>query len=1129
MSDKIKRFTKKIIAAALVLTLVGGAAVTGTVIDFAPASITVNAAGTTQVAYTIDESGTLTIKAGTYENPYFSINEGKDTVKNITSEAGVIFTGDCLSLFSYFSLCESIDVSNADFSEATSLKNLFAYNSKLKSVKMAKITTSNLTNTSSMFSICPLLENLDLDINTSNVTDMSYMFYDCTALQNVDFGDNFKTDNGNNFEYMFAYCYALTELDLSKLSFAAATDMESMFRSCSSLKELNFGNDIDTGNVQYFDSMFYDCSSLNKINGLTKFNTLSATSFSSMFYGCTSLSELDLSSFDASNAVSANPDYYSDVMFSSSGIRTITISDKFPIKKNAELLNTGAVDNAKSAVLGWIVNGDQSGQIISGGDEYAEINGAGTYIRKTSELKWSYDIFDGSEGGKRALTLEEGEYNSSILESIKTECGHMLEAYNEEHGTNYNVDNYWEPEVFSYIVNDGVTFFGNCSDMFDARYTGHSVSLEFKGHIVTQHLTNMAGMFEGSESAPFTITGLDLNDYDTSEVTDMSRLFVGLDVEELNVSSFDTRNVEKMVGMFKNVKAKKIIFGDKFDTSKVYAMGGMFRDSKVAALNLSGFNTANVGKIPENTSLDSDEEGMKAMFSGCESLTTLDLSSFNTTSVTTMENMFSGCTGLEDIIFGNDFNIKGITYDGISGMFRDCSSLTNIDFSTFVGSESNTPANSISDMFNGCSSLKTVDLSSVKLDNVQSVSDAFSGCSSLEAVTLPVLSQYSYFYDAFDGCTRLCNLSLPVGSKINEYSKLPNKNAVFTGWHKSDSAEIVSGTGKYAEFTVEKTEATDSDIVTYLRDYAEYNNCIVNGASLTLEGQIGLNFYAVFPKDVLQDPDSYVLLSGPEGDQKIMLNDAGFDIDNGFRFTYKLSAAQLKDKVTFSVYSTGGNKQILLKDNNGTPVSTGDANTYSFSIQDYVNTVKQNESDYDYYLVKLVKAIETYGTYAQLYFDYNRDSANTTGLVSIDNINADNMYYNSFYISDGIPQDLKFEGYSLVLDSETKLKFYFSCDDIKKHTFTVGGKKLTPVSAGDNKYYVAIENISAKNLRKQYYLYIDGNTEYIYTYPLSYARTAVRKYQNSNNAKKLELCNVMRALYRYSEAAYDYFGSPDYD
>ncbi len=64
-------------------------------------------------------------------------------------------------------------------------------------------------------------------------------------------------------------------------------------------------------------------------------------------------------------------------------------------------------------------------------------------------------------------------------------------------------------------------------------------------------------------------------------------------------------------------------------------MGGMFsRCSSLQSINLSSFNTTNV-------------EDMSYMFSGCSSLQSINLSSFNVTNVNDMNFMFSGCSFLK--------------------------------------------------------------------------------------------------------------------------------------------------------------------------------------------------------------------------------------------------------------------------------------------------------------------------------------------------------------------------------------------------------------------------------------------------------------------------------------------------
>ena len=64
---------------------------------------------------------------------------------------------------------------------------------------------------------------------------------------------------------------------------------------------------------------------------------------------------------------------------------------------------------------------------------------------------------------------------------------------------------------------------------------------------------------------------------------------------------------------------------------------------------------------------------MSSMFSGCENLTSLDLSSFDTSQVTNMEEMFSSCTSLTTICASASFTTVSVTND--KNMFSDCTVL----------------------------------------------------------------------------------------------------------------------------------------------------------------------------------------------------------------------------------------------------------------------------------------------------------------------------------------------------------------------------------------------------------------------------------------------------------------------
>ena len=154
------------------------------------------------------------------------------------------------------------------------------------------------TDISYMFSYCSSLTSLDLsNWDTSNVTSMTSMFYNCNNLTSLDLS-NWNTSNVTKMNLMFYYCTSLRSLNLSNWNTSNVTSMDRMFYYCDSLRSLDLSN-FNTSNVTNMDGMFHGCSSLTSLD-LSNFNTSNVTSMSSMFNRCSSLTSLDLSSFNTS-------------------------------------------------------------------------------------------------------------------------------------------------------------------------------------------------------------------------------------------------------------------------------------------------------------------------------------------------------------------------------------------------------------------------------------------------------------------------------------------------------------------------------------------------------------------------------------------------------------------------------------------------------------------------------------------------------------------------------------------------------------------------------------------------------------------------------------------------------------
>ena len=181
----------------------------------------------------------------------------------------------------------------------------------------------------------------------------------------------------------------------------------------------------------------------------------------------------------------------------------------------------------------------------------------------------------------------------------------------------------------------------------------------------TENVINMSGMFNSCLGLKKII----LKNLNTEKVTDMSWMFNECSLlTNLDLSSFKTDNVQNMGKMFNRCESLTNLNISNFKTENVTNMLFMFwKCRSLVKLDLSNFNTEKV-------------ENMQGMFSHCHSLKLLDLSNFNTEKVTNMIEMFFDCINLESLDL-KSFNIKNVNQ--ILGIFADCKNLVKIDLSNF--------------------------------------------------------------------------------------------------------------------------------------------------------------------------------------------------------------------------------------------------------------------------------------------------------------------------------------------------------------------------------------------------------------------------------------------------------------
>ncbi len=136
----------------------------------------------------------------------------------IGGKGGIIANENMIGYFDKFSKITSIDLSALDTSEVTNMFGMFYKCSSLTSLDVSNFDTSKVTNMREMFYECSSLTSLDLSIfDTSQVTRMDWMFFGCSILTSLDVS-NFDTSNVTDMFGMFCECPAWNTVDQTKFA-----------------------------------------------------------------------------------------------------------------------------------------------------------------------------------------------------------------------------------------------------------------------------------------------------------------------------------------------------------------------------------------------------------------------------------------------------------------------------------------------------------------------------------------------------------------------------------------------------------------------------------------------------------------------------------------------------------------------------------------------------------------------------------------------------------------------------------------------------------------------------------------------------------------------------------------------
>ena len=176
-------------------------------------------------------------------------------------------------------------------------------------------------------------------------------------------------------------------------------------------------------------------------------------------------------------------------------------------------------------------------------------------------------------------------------------------------------------------------------------------------------------------------------------------------------------------------------------------------------------------------------ENMYDMFSNTHNLISLDLSNFDTRNVTIMKDMFYNTYKLKTVNLSS-FDTQNVT--DMRGMFKDSHTLQSLDLSNF----NTLKVTSMTEMFSGASALVSLDLSNFNTSNVTDMTSMFAKTANLKNLNLvsfnteKVRNMSGMFY----GSDSLTSLDLSSFNTKN----VTNISYMFFGMDKITTINIVN-------------------------------------------------------------------------------------------------------------------------------------------------------------------------------------------------------------------------------------------------------------------------------------------------------------------------------------------------
>ena len=297
------------------------------------------------------------------------------------------------------------------------------------------------------------------------------------------------------------------------------------------------------------------------------------------------------------------------------------------------------------------------------------------------------------------------------------------------------------------------------------------------------------------------------------------------------------------------------------------------------------------------------------------------------------------------------------------------------------------------------------------------------------------------------------------------------------------------------------------------------NLLTAKGCSVSLKENIGVNMYASFSDDILEDDGAKVRFTYADNSYiEVPLSNymsTTYNNENVKKITFDTVPAKLTEKIKVSVIKSDDTQ----------------TNMFSFSTSDYLYAlINSTDKSIDANQKNIAKALLNYGAYSQIYFGVDTADLANKKLTdnTVEKTDSDTVIKSIQGQENGLfsNKDFEYIGSSLVCDSSTDLKLYFvnksrlTMKQIEnQYDISVVNKNTHGFDVGTdgNILWIKVKDLRPNELEEMYSVRIlsDDGSVIVEISPSVYIKKALL-------SEDVKLENLSKAMWMYGQAVKDY-------